>query len=113
MGHWTQARRKGARAKVRVFVTTVETEGVDDALEQAALRFLDCVKGPIRSSGKAMLSESTISRTTIFGGSRTRREECRDDYRAARINLMFKTTVSALGGEENAAFLRPRLRESL
>ncbi len=118
-GRWVTGLKhgeKGAPAqKVRVFVTTVETEGVDDALEQAALRFF----GLRKKDADTLEWEGDVVGIDHFPNHDFSEVLGPDAKNVGTIteprefNLMFKTTVSALGGEENAAFLRPETAQGI
>jgi glycyl-tRNA synthetase len=112
----------GSREESAVFVTTLETEDTQSYLDEAALKYfglrkkdLDSLQweGEILSLPSAVacrLSPATSILPSVLGpdaktvGTLTEPRE---------FNLMFKTTIGALGGEEDTAFLRPETAQGI
>ena len=118
-GRWVTGLKHGENGApaqtLRVFVTTIETENEHDAIEQAALRFFGLRKkdaDKLTWEGNFMGVDSFENGdfSLVLGpdaktlGTLTEPRE---------FNLMFKTTVGALGGEEDAAFLRPETAQGI
>ncbi|MBQ1338719.1 MAG: glycine--tRNA ligase, partial [Thermoguttaceae bacterium] len=118
-GRWVTGLKHGENGApaqtLRVFVTTIETENEHDAIEQAALRFFGLRKkdaDKLTWEGDFMGVDSFENGdfSLVLGpdaktlGTLTEPRE---------FNLMFKTTVGALGGEEDAAFLRPETAQGI
>jgi len=97
-----------------VFVTTMETENTQTALEDAALKFFGLRRkdaGMLQWEGE-IRSISTLGKdfSNVLGpdakniGTLTEPRE---------FNLMFKTVIGALGSEDDAAFLRPETAQGI
>lgn len=106
-GRWVEAKDK------KVFVTTVAEEDEANTLERKALSFFglrtkhaDQLKwdGPILSLAEVDDFSQVLGPDANELGSLTEPRE---------FNLMFKTYVGALGGEESVAFLRPETAQGI
>jgi len=101
-----------------IFVTTLETENTQTYLEEAALKFFGLRKkdaGTLQWEGEIVSLPSAAvcrlpSAVSILApdaktpGTLTEPRE---------FNLMFKTTIGALGTEEDTAFLRPETAQGI
>ena len=96
-----------------VFVTTMETENTQEHLEQAALKFFGLRKKDVENlewSGEIMAISQLAGFSNVLGpdaktiGTLTAPRE---------FNLMFKTVIGALGGEDDASFLRPETAQGI
>ncbi len=106
-GRWLQA--KGERA----FVTVESSSDEVEQIEQRALKFLN-----LRGKDKDQLQwdGEVTSLTTVSDFTRVLAPDAKElgTLTAPReFNLMFKTTVGALGGAEDAAFLRPETAQGI
>ncbi|HUG18348.1 MAG TPA: glycine--tRNA ligase [Planctomycetaceae bacterium] len=116
-GRWVTGTRKEKEADgpQKVFITCVEAENVQDGLDENALKYfglkrkyLDKLEwdGEIVSLPAIPLAQlpEAVGPDATDKGSLTEPRE---------FNLMFKTTLGALGGEEDAAFLRPETAQGI
>jgi len=103
--------------EMRIFITTLETENTQAALDEAALKFfglrkkdLDTLRWEGEITSLSNLQRDAGNTANILGpdaktpGTLTEPRE---------FNLMFKTTIGALGGEADAAFLRPETAQGI
>ena len=106
-----------ASPATRVFVTTLETENTQAALDEAALKFFGLRKkdldklqweGEIMSLPDAMRSAGGAANVL---GPDAKTPDTLTEPR--EFNLMFKTTIGALGTEEDTAFLRPETAQGI
>lgn len=98
-----------------VFITTVDAEDVQTLLDENALKYFGLKKKyldklewegettPLPELSTDKLSE-VVGPDVITKGTLTEPRE---------FNLMFKTTLGALGGEDDAAFLRPETAQGI
>jgi glycyl-tRNA synthetase len=106
-GRWVEARGK------RAFVTA-QTDGDEcDAVEQRALKFFN-----LRAKNVEELHYDgpVVSLTTVQDFSQVLGPDARELGTLTpprEFNLMFKTYVGALSGEEGAAFLRPETAQGI
>ena len=118
-GRWVSGLKHGENGapaeQVKVFVTTLETENVQDALDQAALKYFGLRKKDLETlvwdGDVAAISEfETFDFSNVVGpdakhvGTLTEPRE---------FNLMFKTIVGALGSADDASFLRPETAQGI
>ena len=118
-GRWVEGLKHGENgapaAKVRVFVTTIETENELDALEQAAMKFF----GLRKKDAESLVWDGEIQGIDSFENNDFSQVLGPDAKHVGTLteprefNLMFKTTVGALGGEDDAAFLRPETAQGI
>jgi glycyl-tRNA synthetase len=99
--------------ELTVFITTMETENTQQYLEEAALKFFGLRKkdadtlqwnGAIQSISKLPSFENVLAPDAKHLGTLTEPRE---------FNLMFKTTIGALGGEDDYSFLRPETAQGI
>jgi glycyl-tRNA synthetase len=103
--------------EMRVFVTTMETENTQTHLEDVALKFFGLRKKDadslqwegkifsLPSAASCLLPPASVLAPDAKNlGTLTEPRE---------FNLMFKTTIGALGGEEDTAFLRPETAQGI
>lgn len=99
--------------EMRVFITTMETENTQIALEDAALKFYGLRKkdadslrweGDCQPISKLANFEDCVGPDTKKVGTLTAPRE---------FNLMFKTVLGALGSDDDAAFLRPETAQGI
>ncbi|MGL6226564.1 MAG: glycine--tRNA ligase [Thermoguttaceae bacterium] len=99
--------------EMRVFVTTMETENSQNALEEAALKFF----GIRRKDAESLKWEGTllsISTLPNFEDVLAPDAKHLGTLTSPReFNLMFKTVIGALGSEEDASFLRPETAQGI
>ncbi|MBQ9873661.1 MAG: glycine--tRNA ligase [Thermoguttaceae bacterium] len=118
-GRWVSGLKHGENGapaqNVRVFVTTIETENELDALEQTALKYFGFRK---KDADKLTWEGDVLGIDSFENGDFS--EVLGPDAKTVgtltqprEFNLMFKTTVGALGGEEDAAFLRPETAQGI
>ncbi|MGL4595848.1 MAG: glycine--tRNA ligase [Thermoguttaceae bacterium] len=96
-----------------VFVTTMETEQIQTALDEAALKFFGIRKkdadsiswnGPIQPISQLPNFDNVVGPDAKHAGTLTAPRE---------FNLMFKTIVGALGSDDDASFLRPETAQGI
>lgn len=107
VGRWVEAKGKKA------FVTTEAGETCETEIEAKALKFFNLRNkhkselswdGPVRNLTEIDEVELVVAPHAKQGNTLTPPRE---------FNLMFKTTVGALGGEEDTAFLRPETAQGI
>lgn len=121
-GRWAEAERKvrateGAEPtseRVKVFVTSLASgEEIEQELTERALKFFGLkakYADQIQWSGAVQPLVEVTDHAQVLGPEATRL----GTLTAPReFNLMFKTTLGALGGEEDAAFLRPETAQGM
>ncbi|MDR0870912.1 MAG: glycine--tRNA ligase, partial [Planctomycetaceae bacterium] len=115
IGRWVTGSRQTAdgRQQQKVFVTTMEPENTQQYLDEAALKFFGIRKkdaetlqwdGAIQSISKLSSFNNVLAPDAKHPGTLTEPRE---------FNLMFKTTLGALGGEDDSAFLRPETAQRI
>ena len=98
----------------RVFVAS--DLGGDDALEQTQQKALKFFNLRAKDAGSLEWEEPLVSLTNIEDISRVLGPDAKTLgtlTEPREFNLMFKTIVGALGGEEDAAFLRPETAQGI
>jgi glycyl-tRNA synthetase len=116
-GRWVTGTRKDKESEGprKVFITCVEAENVQECLDENSLKYfglkrkyLDKLEwdGEILSLPALPLAQlpEVVGPDATDKGTLTEPRE---------FNLMFKTTLGALGGEEDAAFLRPETAQGI
>ena len=116
-GRWVTGLKHGEggepAAETRVFVTTMDTENTEDALKERAAHFFGLRKkdldslvweGPLTDISALDDLSRVLGPDAKHPGTLTEPRE---------FNLMFKTTIGALGGEDDAAFLRPETAQGI
>ncbi len=106
-GRWLQT------AEGRVFVSVEEDEKAADEVQRKAMKFLN-----LRAKDAAQLSWDgpLVSLTTVDDLSQVLGPDAKELGTLTpprEFNLMFKTYVGALSGEEGAAFLRPETAQGM
>ncbi|MEL6899076.1 MAG: glycine--tRNA ligase, partial [Planctomycetota bacterium] len=98
----------------KIFVTTmVDAEQEDAELRRRAMKFF---KLRAKDADKLELGDETISLDSLDNTSEVLAPDAKslDTLTDPReFNLMFKTTIGALGGDEDAAFLRPETAQGI
>ena len=96
-----------------VFVTTMETENTQDALEQAAMKFFGIRKKDAEKLvwDGAIVSISQLSDFSNVLGPDAKTVGTLTEPR--EFNLMFKTVIGALGSDDDASFLRPETAQGI
>ncbi|MCF0233489.1 MAG: glycine--tRNA ligase, partial [Thermoguttaceae bacterium] len=118
-GRWVTGLKHGENGapaeQMRVFVTTIDTEREQEALEQAALKFF----GLRKKDAESLVWDGEVEAISSFENADFSAVVCPDAKHPGTLtaprefNLMFKTTVGALGGEDDAAFLRPETAQGI
>jgi glycyl-tRNA synthetase len=107
-GRWVEYRDK------KVFITSdVGGPQIADELQQKALKFFNLRSknvGELKWIGEPV-SLTTVKDTSTVLGPDAKALGTLTDPR--EFNLMFKTIIGALGGEEDAAFLRPETAQGI
>lgn len=99
--------------EMTVFVTTLETEQIQDALDQAAQKFFGLRKKDLEHlvwEGEIVAISALNDLSAVVGPDASRPGTLTEPR---EFNLMFKTTIGALGGEEDVAFLRPETAQGI
>ncbi len=99
--------------KGSTFIAVEEREDADDEISRRALKFLN-----LRSKDLAQLTWDgpTVSLTTVGDLAQVLGPDAKEIgtlTEPREFNLMFKTYVGALSGEEGAAFLRPETAQGI
>ncbi len=106
-GRWVEHR--GRRVFVAVF-----TEGDEcQEIEHKALKFFNL---RAKNAGELVWHSPVVSLTTVSDFSQVLGPDAKELGTLTpprEFNLMFKTIVGAMGGEENAAFLRPETAQGI
>lgn len=107
VGRWVEAKGQ------KIFVTTLASEACESEIESKALKFFK-----LRAKNKEDLvySSEVIDLISIEETANVLAPEAKalDTLTSPReFNLMFKTTVGALGGEDDVAFLRPETAQGI
>ncbi len=116
-GRWVTGHKHGENGEpaqeMRVFITTMETEETQKALDQAAQKFF----GLRKKDADTLVWEGGIeSITTLSDHSQVVGPDARHPgtlTEPREFNLMFKTTIGALGGEDDFSFLRPETAQGI
>ena len=106
-GRWLNA------PKGRVFIAVEETEEAEDVLHRRAMKHLN-LRG--KDADKVSWDGETVSLTTIEDFSEVLGPDAKSTgtlTEPREFNLMFKTFVGALSGEEGTAFLRPETAQGI
>ena len=116
-GRWVTGKKHGTdgepAVEMKVFITTMETEGTQEALQAEAAHFFGLRKkdleslvweGPVMAISELDSLENVVGPDAKHPGTLTEPRE---------FNLMFKTTIGALGGEDDVAFLRPETAQGI
>ena len=116
-GRWVTGTRHGEggapATQMRVFVTTMETENRQEAIEQAAMKFFGLRKkdaDKLAWEGE-IASISTLSNFDDVLGPDAKQPGTLTPPR--EFNLMFKTVIGALGSDDDASFLRPETAQGI
>lgn len=106
-GRWVEAKGK------RIFVTTQAEDDEQGDLQRRALKHFN-MRGKdadkLRWTGKIVSLTTVDDLSQVLGPDAT---ELGTLTEPREFNLMFKTTVGALGGEEDTAFLRPETAQGI
>ena len=116
-GRWVKGMKHGAEGQpgteMTIFITTMDTEQTQEALVQAAQKFFGLRKkdldklawdGPIVAASSLNDLSQVVGPDASHPGTLTEPRE---------FNLMFKTTIGALGGEDDFSFLRPETAQGI
>ena len=116
-GRWVTGTKHGEGGapaqEMNVFITTMETEEVQHALDETALRFFGLRKkdlehlvweGPVQAISSLSDLSQVVGPDAKHPGTLTEPRE---------FNLMFKTTIGALGGADDYSFLRPETAQGI
>ncbi|MDO4586440.1 MAG: glycine--tRNA ligase [Planctomycetia bacterium] len=116
-GRWVKGMKHGENGasaqELTVFITTIETENTQEALDQAAQKFFGLRKKNLDSlewTGD-LTSISSLSDFSLVVGPDAKQPGTLTSPR--EFNLMFKTTIGALGGEDDISFLRPETAQGI
>ncbi|MDR3233174.1 MAG: glycine--tRNA ligase, partial [Planctomycetaceae bacterium] len=117
IGRYVTGKKRGEDGapgvEMKIFITTMETENTQSFLDEAALKFFGLRKkdletlqwdGEIQAVSKLPSLENVLGPDAKHIGTLTEPRE---------FNLMFKTTIGALGGDEDASFLRPETAQGI
>ncbi len=116
-GRWVTGLKHGEggqpAAETRVFVTTMDTENTENALKERAAHYFGLRKKDIDSLvWEGPLTEiSALDDLSQVLGPDAKHPGTLTEPR--EFNLMFKTTIGALGGEDDVAFLRPETAQGI
>ena len=116
-GRWVRGLKHGEggqpAAEVRVFITTMDTENTENALKERAAHYFGLRKKDLDSLvWEGPLTEiSTLGDLSQVLGPDAKHPGTLTEPR--EFNLMFKTTIGALGGEDDVAFLRPETAQGI
>ena len=107
VGRWVEAKGQ------RVFVTAQAGEEAQDAMQKQALRFfnLRAKHAEQLTWGDAAVGLDALGESDSVLAPDAKTLNTLTEPR--EFNLMFKTTIGALGGEEDAAFLRPETAQGI
>jgi glycyl-tRNA synthetase len=106
-GRWVEAKGK------KVFVSTPESDTAQEELTRKALKFFNLRN---KDADNLQWDGAVVSLTTIDGFDQVLGPDAKELgtlTEPREFNLMFKTTVGALGGEDDAAFLRPETAQGI
>ena len=116
-GRWVRGLKHGEggqpAAEVRVFITTMDTENTESALKERAAHYFGLRKKDLDS----LVWEGPLTEISALGdlsqvlGPDAKHPGTLTEPR--EFNLMFKTTIGALGGEDDVAFLRPETAQGI
>jgi glycyl-tRNA synthetase len=107
-GRWVEA--KGKRVFVTVFTDSTEPE---KELEHRALKFFNL---RAKQADELHWQSDLVTLTTVPDHAQVVGPDAREPgtlTEPREFNLMFKTFIGALGGEESAAFLRPETAQGI
>jgi glycyl-tRNA synthetase len=117
IGRFVTGKKRGEdgnpATELHIFVTTMETENTQSALEDSALKFFGLRKkdaenlkweGTIQSISKLPNFDNVLAPDAKHLGTLTSPRE---------FNLMFKTVIGALGSDDDASFLRPETAQGI
>jgi glycyl-tRNA synthetase len=117
IGRFVTGKKRGEdgapSTELRVFITTMETENTQSALNDAALKFFGLRKkeaetlkweGAVHSISKLPDFSNVLAPDAKHVGTLTPPRE---------FNLMFKTVIGALGNDDDASFLRPETAQGI
>jgi glycyl-tRNA synthetase len=106
---------EGTEHTETAFVTVADAEDVQDALNQNALRYFGLKKkylDKLEWEGEILpLPDLPADKYGELVGPEASKKGTLTEPR--EFNLMFKTTIGALGGEDDAAFLRPETAQGI
>jgi glycyl-tRNA synthetase len=117
IGRFVTGKKRGEdgnpATELRIFVTTMETENTQSVLDDTALKFFGLRKkdaetlkweGAIQPISNLPNFDNVLAPDAKHVGTLTPPRE---------FNLMFKTVIGALGGDEDASFLRPETAQGI
>ncbi len=107
LGRWVNAKDQ------RVFVSAEESETIDDDLQRKALKLLNL---RAKDADRISWDGPVVSLTTVDSFDQILGPDAKEVgtlTEPREFNLMFKTYVGALSGEEGAAFLRPETAQGI
>lgn len=116
-GRWVTGthKKKEDAGEETVFITAVDAEDVQAALDENALRYFGLKKKYLDTltwDGEIIpLPELPADKAGDVVGPEATEKGTLTEPR--EFNLMFKTTLGALGGEDDAAFLRPETAQGI
>jgi len=119
-GRWVTGSHRGKEADATdhtetVFVTTVDSENTQEALNESALRYFGLKKKYLEKlvwEGDVFsLPDLPVEKFAEAVGPEATKKGTLTEPR--EFNLMFKTTIGALGGEDDTAFLRPETAQGI
>ena len=116
-GRWVKGTKRGEGGEpskeMKVFVTTMDTENIQNALTEVTLKFFGIRKKDADSlvwEGDLLAISQLENFDNVLGpdakhvGTLTAPRE---------FNLMFKTVIGALGSDDDASFLRPETAQGI
>ncbi|MDR3197995.1 MAG: glycine--tRNA ligase [Planctomycetaceae bacterium] len=117
LGRYVTGKKHGENGnpatELKVFITTTETENIQSALAETALKFFGLRKkdaetlkweGSLQSISKLPNLNDVVAPDAKHAGTLTPPRE---------FNLMFKTVIGALGSDDDASFLRPETAQGI
>jgi glycyl-tRNA synthetase len=111
-----QVRGRWAEAKGRRIFVAVTAESPEEEAEQLQSRALKFFNLRAKSADEVRWEGDVVSLTTVSDFSQVLAPEAKELgtlTEPREFNLMFKTYVGALGGEESVAFLRPETAQGI
>lgn len=116
-GRWVTGVKHGENGQpsqtLTVFITTMETEETQSALDQAAQKFFGLRKKDMESlvwNGEICSISSLNDFSQVVGPDATKPGTLTEPR---EFNLMFKTTIGALGSADDFSFLRPETAQGI
>ncbi|MDD3587927.1 MAG: glycine--tRNA ligase [Thermoguttaceae bacterium] len=116
-GRWVKGMKHGAEGQpgteMTVFITTMDTEQTQEALVQAAQKFFGLRKKDLDKlvwDGPVVAASSLNDLSQVVGPDASQTGTLTEPR---EFNLMFKTTIGALGGEDDFSFLRPETAQGI